>query len=487
MKRIFFVFSVLAAALAIIGCGNGRRDPSGQAVLTQEFFSSPIAGEITVSAFDSMVYRSYLEEAARLFEALYPGTRVNIETFSEMPEVRTGGDDNFQVTQVQMQDNPQARLDYLSRVNTNLMSGTGADLYAMDILPLHKFAGSGMLENLEPYMITDPDFKIADYRQNILEAVHYRGGLWFFPLDYSFNYYAYDSTLVPAEVAANFGVDKAFSADDLFRIGMPLYDGTYRLFNTHDHARGRGGMFNILLNQNMASFVDLDAGRVNFLDNGFAGLLDSVRDFAEQGFIPRGVTGQQQAGQIRQLAMETPADRFFFKHNAGTNLLSVYTRQLGMIMRMGLSGSASAIEADDEIAGIEANANGSVPFTSNLGFAMNSQSGNKAAAWAFLRFLLSREMQLSTNFVSAGFPIHNEARQERPGVIFAGGSGVMNEQRRGAMSRYNAAVEALSDNINAFVVTDTVINDMIAAEVQFFFNGSRSGKDFKSSLSKIFT
>ena len=476
MKRLFAVLVLVAVSVSLFAGGSGGKAPA-QTGPDSAFFSRPVTGEITVTAYDSMFYRNYLEEAAKAFEAKYPGTRINIETFSAMPEVRTMDQGNMRASAVQAQDDSQGRADYLSRVNTNIMSGRGADIYAMDIIPLYKFVESGTLENLNNYMAGDPGFNKADYRQNILEALQYRNGTWFLPMDYMFNYFSYDSTLVPAQIAAGFGPDKVWKSDDLFKIGIPLYNGNYKLFNALDYIRGPGGMFSQLLGENIGSFVNLETRKPNFLDGKFSGLLASVSDYSRQGYIPQGISGQSNANQMMQRTMQAPTDRFYFKHSGNVGLIGQYTRNTGMMLRMMMSGSSPGIEDDDEIAGIQANADGSVPFRFNQGFGINSQSKNKETAWAFLKFLLGKEMQLSTNIMNFGLPLHNEARAEKAERTLFSFTPVLNEQQYQALDNYRAVVEKLSDSINSYMIQDTSLNDMIASEVMYFFNGSRSADE----------
>jgi ABC-type glycerol-3-phosphate transport system substrate-binding protein len=463
-------------ALIFAGCDAGD-SKSAASVLESEFFSRKIEGEITVCAYESTPYRDFLLQAGRAFEDKYPGTKVNVETFSAMPEVRTMERDGMSIMVSESQDTPEGKSDYLNRINTNIMSGAGADIFAMDVIPLHKFIESGTLENLEPYMNGDPEFNSADYRQNILDALHYRGGTWFLPLDYSFQYYAYDSTLVPAQIASGFGVDKAWSAQELLALGVPLYDGSYKLFNALDFVNGPGGMFYQLLAENMAHYINLETGRPNFTDGSFARLLAMVSDYSRQGYIPRGITGAQDADQFMLQIMDAPTDRFFFKLNGDIYLVSQFGRGVGIRLGLATGGTARSIESGDEIAGIQANADGSVPFEYSMAFAVNSQSKNKETAWAFMKFLLSKEIQLATNpYV---FSLNNEAREEKAELIFSWNlpTRTLNEQQRQAIEAYKAAVERLSDSINCYVVEDTNINDMIIAEAQYFFNGSRNAQE----------
>jgi multiple sugar transport system substrate-binding protein len=475
MKKLLYVLLIPAALISCSKSDSGAKGPD------REFFNRNINGEITVSAFDTMNYRNYLEEAARAFEQLHPGTKINIETFSAMPEVRTGGSGNMQMQSIQMQNDPQARSDYLSRLNTNLMSGTGADIYAMDIIPLQKFVESGNLENLELYLNLDPDFNMNEYRQNIFNSSKYSDGLWFLPMDYTFNYFAYDSTLIPANIASAFGAGKSFNTSDLLKMGIPLYDGSYRLFNTTDFDRGLNGMFSQLFNENYEEFVNLSAGRAYFQNGGFAALLSSVREYGQQGYIPRAVTGQQDAGRLMRQAAEAPRDRFYFKLNNNFSLATQYMRSTGRMVMMFTGGSVIGIEDDDKVAGIQANADGSIPYRFNNGFGINSQSKNKELAWAFIKFLLSKEMQLSTNLNAMGLPVHNEARAEKSEMTFSGSlygmSSALNEQGRQSLREYMSVMESLSDLINSYSVRDTNITDMVIQDVQFFIDGSRSADE----------
>jgi ABC-type glycerol-3-phosphate transport system substrate-binding protein len=482
MKPVALCVLVLASVLAASGCGKKAQAPA------EDVFSGEVGGEITVSAYDTLNYRSFLEEAARAFEAQYPGTKINVETFSAMPEIRTGQTGDGEMVMVQVQNDPQGRADYISRVNTGLMSGEGADVLAMDVLPLHKFVESGQLENLEALMNRDPAFNKTDYRENILDALRYRGGIWLMPLNYSFNYFAYDATLIP-EPAGLFGLDKAFSAGDLFNIGKNYFDGSIKLFNTTDYNQGpRGGMFDQLLEENLSSFVDLQNHKVNFADGVFTSLLESVKAYGEQGYIPRGVTGQVNAGQMRRQSAEAITERFFFKLNDSFFLVSQFTSGTGI--RILSEGGSGSIEDDDEIAGIAANADGKVPFTYSMGYGINSQSKNKALSWAFIKFLLSEEMQLSTTSAPSisSLPINNKAREQKAELVFSGafmgmGTGQpLNASQQAALNNYNAAMEALSDQINTYTIQDTTVNDMISAEVQYFFSGSRTAGEVASVL-----
>jgi len=475
MKKFLFYFSFIAVLFIITGCAGSKG--SGNSITGPDFFNNKIDGEITVSVYDSMLYKNFLEEAARLFEEIYPGAKVNIETFSAMPEIKTMEVDGMFVSVVENNSSPQEKTDYINRVNTRIMSGEGADIYAMDILPLNKLINSGSLENLDHYMTLDPGFNKIDYSQNIIEALRYKGGIWFMPLNYWFNYYKYDSALIPSHNAGSFGADKALSAQELVNFGVPLFDGSSKLFNL---TGGRGGMFPQLFNEKYRSFVNLETGRANFIDGGFASLLESVNHYSDMGYIVKNEISRADIEELMQRMSDTPSERVFFKLDNSYMLINMFIRDIAQWMNTGYSGGLlKVIEDDDKIAGIQANADGTVPFSYNLGFGINSSSKNRETAWAFIKFLLSKEMQ--TSMYVYNLPVNIEARNEKIEFDFRMFLGINDEELNGrqlqAMENYIAALESLCGQINTYVIHDASINDMITQEVQNFFDGVRNAQE----------
>jgi multiple sugar transport system substrate-binding protein len=492
MKKILCLLLAFTFCISAAACGAPSRDAPVQSSGTGEHEQTglpdgEIGGEITISCYDTMTYKSFLEDAAKLFEEKYPGTEVNVETFSAMPEISTSEQDGGTMTAVQIEDDPQGRADYINKVNTSLMSGEGADIYAMDVLPIHKYAESGQLENLDTYMDSDPDFNREDYRENLLEAIRYKGGTWFLPMDYTFDYYAYDSTLISEEQAEAFGTGSAFSAQQLIELAGPLYDGEAKLFNSPDYVKGiEAGMFGQLLKEAYSSFVDLENKTANFNDGAFAELLSAVKEYGELGYIPQGVTGQENVGMFMQGKPQEQTERFFFKPKNNFTLSQQVSKALGLNMMMAIAGAGGGIEDDDKVAGIQADNNGNVPFDFQQAYGINADSDNKATAWAFLKFLLSEEMQLSTQLLPLSLPLNNAAREKKAELVVSGafmGLGKeLDEDQKEMLSQYTEAVEQLSDQINSYRIEDIIVNDMIAAEVSYFFDGTKTAEEVADVL-----
>jgi ABC-type glycerol-3-phosphate transport system substrate-binding protein len=480
-KKLFpvFLFGMVQTICVLAGAS---KDPGG-------FPAGSPGGTISLSCYDSMTYRNFLEQGAKLFEERYPGTQVEVQTFSAMPELRSSETGNVRANVIQAQDDPRSRIDYINRVNTALMSGAGADIYAMDILPVHKYAEGKQLENLENYIAGDPGWIAADFRSNILEAVKYRGALWFIPMDYSFYYYAYDKTLFPRET--DFGPEKSFTTAALMDMAKPWFNGAARIFNTLDYLPGSaGGMFNQLLHENYRSLVNPETKEANFTGGVFVKILESVKEYAEAGYIPRSISqsagGRADPGEMLRRSQGQDTDRYFFKLNTNFSLVSQFNRNSGRRMMMRSSGNSGGIEDDDEIAGIKANEKGDIPFSFSQAYGINANSQNKGTAWEFLKFLLSPEMQTSTALSPMALPLNNRAREEKAELILSGafmGRGEpLDEKQREVLQKYITATETLSDQINCYVFEDMVINDMINTEAAYFFRGTKTAAEAAAVL-----
>ena len=182
-------------------------------------------------------------------------------------------------------------------------------------------------------------------------------------------------------------------------------------------------------------------------------------------------------------AGDNPGERFYFKSNSAFSLMSQFTRNSGRRMNIGTAGSIRAIDTDDEIAGVRANADGSVPFTYEQAYGINSGSKNKQTAWAFIKFLLGDEMQTNTNLSLAFQPLRNSSRAQKAESMFTGQQGQpLDDNQKADLEEYIKAVEKLSDLISCYNWNDTIIDDMISAEVKYFFDGTKTAADVAAAL-----
>ncbi|MCL2420919.1 MAG: extracellular solute-binding protein [Defluviitaleaceae bacterium] len=526
MKRILALIAAMAIGLTACA-GNIGTTTTASIEITGE-----IGGEITVYTFDSMLTGPFLEEAAQMFMHQNPGTVVHVEAFSSMPEIRRSeGADGTAMMIATQGDTAQERRDYINMVNTELMSGRGPDILAFDVLPFHEYARNGQLVNLRDFMDADPNFDINDYRVNIFDALTTAQGQFMFPVDYAFQYIAYDSSLFSDAQLAQLEAGGTFSFDRMIEIGQMDHIEEH-LFGMN--ADPRPGLFQGIFAQNYSQFIDIENRQANFTDGAFEALLNQLIDLEAGGYIPPRADAPESVAMRTDIMQQMLSERFAFKPRPSAMLLTEFQRRDGRegAMMMVSVGGAMGNPEDDEIAGIMGNDQGQVPFTVNQGFGINTNSQNQETAWEFIKFLSSDAVRHSMRM--AGLPTHIEAFEERAelsltgalfagefagratgGAVFRSGDGEgesddadtdagpvrivqgqgdqggqmtmmapreMDEADHVLLAEYIAMVEHFTSQLNAFFVTDAIIEDIVLTEVREFFDGSRSAEDVAQTL-----
>lgn len=495
------VSGLLAAAIALTtltGCGTKT------ATDYKKIMESDVSGEITVSCYDSTTYKSYLEQGAKLFEEKYPGTKVNVESVGAMPEVKTQQDGGKTLSVVTMDGNDQqAKDDYVSKVNTEIMSGGGADILAMDVLPYYKYADNGQLEDLNNFAQNDPGYNKADYTENVLDATAYKGGQYIFPMDYTFDYFAYDRSLMadfPAQDKLTYkGVINA-AQDESAATGN-------KIFGQSAYSAQKGNsFFEKAYSLDYTNFVDILNKKVDFTGGEFAALLETVKSYGDSGYInPANVAAAEISREISpdKFAIDN-AEKYYGKFNSSFNLVNQFTRNLGARMNVMRQAGIGGSSENDEIAGLVSNDKDEVHFSYAQGYGINSNSKNKRTAWEFIKFLASEEMQASGLGSPNSIPINNDAKekiasmlitgeamQKRAGTMgVSGGPGgngqevpkeLTPEQQR-ALGNYMETLDKFTKLLNKYDVHDEKIDNMVATEVKNFFTGGKTADEVAKAL-----
>jgi len=544
MKRLVSIISAVLLLLSAASCaGDGESAANGNGTAnapTQEDIEAikrelagGIAGEITVSCYDSVMTRGFLEDAVALFEEKYPGTKINLESYSEMPEIRTDG----QTTAIRMtDDDSQKKEEYITETNTRLMGGRGADVFAVDVLPFYKYAEAGQFENLRVYMGADEGFDIADYRQNIIEASAYKNGLYIFPIAYSFNYIAFDGSLFGEEEQALILADDEYTFQELIGLGLAAFDrsGGARMFGLPPNR-----MFASMFEQDYGRYVDIEKRTANFNDGQFAELLKTVMEYSENGYISEAVRRPTDGSMPSMNGfVRTENEQYLFKSKSIMQLLQTMNTTATFGVRMYSSGTGN--EDNDEIAGFITGSGGEKKYEFTQAYAINSNSGNKALAWEFVKFLAGEEMQTSSMRIM-GLPVNRKALEERtkqqitgelflnaapmmpggpgggmpvgaqpdgrtegqsrpqqksePGVkepdderqrdiqeFLDGISSEMDAEQQAVYDEYLRIVNTLSNKVNTYLVKDTIIENIIDTEVNAFFEGTKTADEAAAAL-----
>jgi len=486
MKRMRTLLCV--TALILTSCSGG-----GKASVADVIRDSEITGEITVSCYNTARYQGFLNEAARGFELRFPGTKVNIECFGKLPEQK-------EQRTVELDDGPSlsfdfgfdpaaendARNDYRYRVNTELMSGRGADVYVLDVLPIHVYQAGGVLDNLREYMDNDADFDITQYRENLFDALTGDAGQFVMPIGYSFDFLTYNKSLfTDQESEAVLKLD-AYSNGELIDLAKEAFD---RQVNSGSHTymfKGDGkDMFWTLFAQDYEKFIDSKNRKANFTDGQFIALLDKIREYTDAGYIKnyeKKPNGWEEIQALQDAPLdaieewynsryENNEDYFFSEHDSAL-LLYKYEAPLfeGWLQAIG----EESLE-NGELAGTRVSDTGEKYFWYEAAFGINSNSENKKTAWEFIKFLLSYYVQTSYyNF--AGHPINRNALAEKTKFLIRP-DGKLTSDERQILDAYTAQMDKYTERIDAYLFSDPTVYEFVTAEIDAYFNGEKTAEE----------
>ena len=431
MKK--FIAILLCAGL-FAGCGGsgGTGGPGGVQTMSGSTATvshdinptgAGLSGEITVSSFNAMPHKHFLETAAAMFEDKHPGVKVNVDIFSALPEIKTMESPDGQTSRAMMIDdgeNDLRRPDYISKITTEMMSGGGPDLLAVDVLPYYKYALGGQLENLSGYMDADRRFIESDYRKNVLDAMRINGSLYVMPLDYRFSIAAYDPAMFSQPAQDALGGKDRITYEEMAAIADLGFIG--------EDARvlpmlGAEGMATAMLNADYGKYVDVPNKKAVFDNGDFAAMLEKAKEYEDKEYVlPGSIIQQARSGNMTMMPGSVQGAAFKIVNNQliMSYMTNYYNPNRGAGMRQRLAMNGSTLEETDELIGPVTNSNGDIPFEFSQAYAINSNSKNKTLAWEFLKFLASEEVQTGGASAIGGIPINNKAAYSKAKLEAAG-------------------------------------------------------------------
>lgn len=352
---------------------------------------------------------------------------------------------------------------YINTLSTELMSGLGPDILSVEGLPYEKYAVKGMLADLSELMKDDTGFSMDDYYTNLFRAMETDGKLFAAPVSVSGIAMLSNRKLFTEK---NITFDPAtWTWNDFSKMIDPSAgSGIYAI--TPDTA-------NILLMSAYGRFVDVKNKRASFENGEFEQMLEMAKSFgmdpeksSNDGFVPLFET----ASRARVLFSPQVIGDFMI-----------------------LSASKVLLEGEFDVHNMpspdEAQKGGA--FRCNEAFAINGSTRYRDKAWAFIRILLSDEIQSLDEL--KGFPVRKKALREKVDrnnkLLTADGLSTM----VGIGSGEPVSPVALSEEeitrilnfmegVTVYCHMDNKILDMIQAETASFFSGKKSAADVAKTL-----
>lgn len=424
MKKRFVSSLIVALTMTLSACSGGQTGET-----KQEGKQGQDGKKIVVLSIFQMdpVY----SQAEKMYEAKHPGVDIQIKEYSQGEGSNQEGDGE----------------KYVKTTNTELLSGKGADLIALDVsgLPVGKYVEKQALVNLSELMKQDPSFDSNSYEMNILDGAKMRGGLYSLPLRFFL-----DSLMGDAKAIEQSGVkfdDSTWTWGEFTTVGKRLaaFGGhTYSMGNTPPEQ-----MLNNLFVDNYTRIVHEEKLPVSFDANAFVGLMEQVKTM----YADKVVTDA-----------EVSAGDYFF---APSLILSPEDYFVGPAMFY----EQGKIYRKPLAAGQQVG--GTFVMYKNLG--MNSNSNVQAEAWDFMKFLLSEEIQTMPGL--QGFSLNKTVNEKTFKNLVD--KGAVESPMGSQVQVQQTDIDMIKQMLNNAITpqqNDSKIQTIIEEEAKAYYSGQKSAQ-----------
>ena len=338
----------------------------------------------------------------------------------------------------------------LTRLSAEIISGKVPDLLDVSRLPFKQYVARNVLEDLYPYIDSDPELNRSDFVESAFRAVEMDGGLYQLFTTFWINSLIGHPSIVGENMGWNMSEFKAV-LDANPKADLPL------------------GMWltkEIFLQQSimlsMDEYVDWAAGKVNFNNENFIQLLEFANTFpAEYDFDPDVYIDEfQLVSEGRQIMVSTSIANFD-----------------SVQMYRGLFGGDIVFKGFPS-----ENRNGN-SLSIDSGIAITTKCTDKEGAWEFIRTFLDKDWQLTNTW---GFPTNKaafneklkEAMTEDEDASYSMGWGNDMMFEIGAVTQEEAdQIIALIDSVSGASGWDEALSNIILEDAKDFFNGISTAQD----------
>ncbi len=426
----------------------------------------PPVQEISVSV---LYEDSALSALASAFHAENPGYRVKFREMipaDELLAVQQGNGDFSEMIQ---------------RVNTEIISGHAADVLMLAGLPYESYGRKNILEDLLPYMESDPDFNMADYRENVLNAMKQDGKL--FALPTSFNV-----SVMPSKKGA-------FTQSELTT--AEFFDKLFALAPEEIPMRSAATLFQTLLYSNIGQFTDAE-GNLTLNSPEFTGFLDNIKRADE---LFKSLPAIDESGGMVYFGTSDssmPMPIVTEEQQYAMNLDDIYDYSSAAQFKQQFNKDFELrFPPSLRLPGVKG-------FASSSIYGINRASQNKDAAWQFLKFLISEAMQ-SSQYGNYGCPVNLRAsekmvktylreselvlRQHAVQQRMAGGGPVREgdpywqKYIDNQFSQEDAdKLEAIISQVDTFLSYDSTALDLAGEELDPFLKGQKNAQETAQTL-----
>ena len=353
----------------------------------------------------------------------------------------------------------------LTKLNTEIISGTVPDILALDGLPAQQYMAKGLLEDLYPFIDGDPEISREKLVMNVVDKAAFSGKLYQTVKSF------YVQTIVcPKSVVGDIS---GWTPSEMrqFQSKMPPDSAIFKDMT-------KESVLQMMLMYNGSEFINWETGKCSFNSQGFVDLLEYANTFPaeidwenyEYEYVPELVRLQEGTMLGIQLGISDMNEFLAYKSMFGGEIAVV---------------------------GFPCESREGNLLTINGGLAMSSKCADKDAAWQFLRqdFLARGENDrysygMSVNRADLDAMIEQftqkvyEKDENGKPVLQPINSWWMDDGKEGQEIKIMPAEQADVDQFMAIIDSakpvsgyDQDVYNLVSAEVQAFFSGQKSARD----------
>lgn len=378
----------------------------------------------------------FIETAALKFHSSNPGIIVEVKNYTDMGEILTQKTENGQTLAMQENTDPWGE-KYIKTINTEMMSGAGPDIIDSFYVPCSKFADNGFLTDLSMIIQQDTAFDSNNYYENIIFGNKYKGGLYSMSVGFNVDLLG-GRYILPQK--------DGLTLKDFFKTASEVLkahgeEGSYVLF---DRAQD---VFSNLLKRSYTDFIKQDSKECDFTAGEFVQLIEQIKEAADK--------------KVFYQSEKTA--------NSDKNWKNIYTFVLGQ------SDTYCLADFEKEKASYYTCAipslTGEAVISANIyeKYSINNNSKSKGAAWKFIKFLISEEMQTSPELYL--FPVNKKAMAER-----------IKRENNTSTDMGLTANDPVFSRISVYPDIDWKICKIIEEETNKYFDGQRTAEDTASII-----
>ncbi|MBD2845427.1 extracellular solute-binding protein [Paenibacillus sp. IB182496] len=390
----------------------------------------------------------WLDQAEQAYEALHPDTDVVIEEYIATPK-----EGDQMAFSLEGNRNPADLEKYRAAINTELMSGAGADVIAVRDLDVDRYVEKGLFADLGERMAESGLLAEEDYFINVFDAAKTDGKPFVLPVQFSIK-----AITTGMDAAAQAGDDANWSWRELLDAGKALVDQA-----PGENLAVMAGidpltLLTSIVQAEYGTYIDETGKQVYFDSEPFRELLTTIRTMFETGTVSEPYDALIEGRDVFRADTLYSASQLVETMQSGRQLL-----------RMPGDGAEEG-----------------VVFASNMVFALNEKSQVKPEAWDFLLFLLSEEMQANPAMFMS-FPLNKAALEHQlENAILApaqgkkesdGAFGGTSAMEKAALSQdQKEEIFRLASQPGRFYNSDPRLMQMMQEEAAPYFAGEKTAE-----------